>query len=72
MDITGQRFGRLIALERVHLDRHGKAMWRCRCDCGGETFNADQRPALGRNQSVQGVRQRSQANAWWNHVAALP
>lgn len=35
MDITGQRFGRLIATERVFPGRNG-ALWRCRCDCGGE------------------------------------
>jgi hypothetical protein len=29
-DITGQRFGRLIALQRVG----PKAHWRCQCDCG--------------------------------------
>lgn len=33
IDITGQRFGYLIALEHVgHVNGH--ALWRCRCDCG--------------------------------------
>jgi hypothetical protein len=32
-DKTGQRFGRLVALERVDgVDRLPR--WRCRCDCG--------------------------------------
>ena len=31
-DITGQRFGRLVALERVMKD--GKWKWKCLCDCG--------------------------------------
>ena len=35
-DITGQRFGRLIVVEKAGNDRRGAAMWRCRCDCGGE------------------------------------
>ena len=35
-DITGQRFGRLIALEFVRLDRFGKAIWKVHCDCGRE------------------------------------
>ena len=37
VDITGKRFGRLIAIERVDRearDKHTCAMWRCRCDCG--------------------------------------
>lgn len=36
-DITGQRFGRLVAEERVESKRRGKykiAVWKCRCDCG--------------------------------------
>lgn len=39
-DLTGQRFGRLIALERVKADKTYAdgvgAVWRCRCDCGIE------------------------------------
>lgn len=34
-DLTGQRFGRLVALRRE--DRQGHhAYWRCLCDCGTE------------------------------------
>jgi len=35
-DIAGQRFGRLVAVERVASTRHGAARWRFRCDCGNE------------------------------------
>ncbi len=37
-DITSQRFGRLVALERTdQKDKWGRCfLWRCRCDCGGE------------------------------------
>lgn len=37
-DISGQRFGRLVAVERVGLDKKLNALWRCKCDCGGETI----------------------------------
>ena len=33
-DITGQRFGRLVALERLNKKRGSSFMWRCQCDCG--------------------------------------
>ena len=33
-DLTGQRFGRLVALEFAGSDNGGKARWRCGCDCG--------------------------------------
>lgn len=35
-DISGKRFGRLVAEERVIID--GKPKWKCKCDCGSETF----------------------------------
>jgi hypothetical protein len=33
-DITGLRFGKLVAVEVSH--RENGVYWRCRCDCGGE------------------------------------
>ena len=35
-DITGERFGRLVVVERVENDSNGQAMWLCQCDCGSE------------------------------------
>lgn len=35
-DISGQRFGRLIAVELLGPDKSGSRLWRCVCDCGGE------------------------------------
>lgn len=37
-DITGWRFGRLVAMEPTDLRRGGSVVWRCACDCGGEKF----------------------------------
>lgn len=34
-DLTGQRFGKLIALEPTGARRDNKLVWRCQCDCGG-------------------------------------
>lgn len=36
-DLTGQRFGRLIALERSGKDKWQNVLWKCRCDCRNET-----------------------------------
>ena len=33
-DLTGQRFGRFVVLERAENDTRGRARWLCRCDCG--------------------------------------
>ncbi len=35
-DVTGCRFGRLIALEPNGRDKSGYVVWRCKCDCGRE------------------------------------
>ena len=34
IDLTGQRFGRLLAIEPTDEKRNGKVKWLCRCDCG--------------------------------------
>lgn len=34
VDITGQRYGRLVAIKCVGSDKHHHAMWKCKCDCG--------------------------------------
>ena len=37
LDLTGQRFGRLVALGIACRNAKGRILWRCRCDCGNET-----------------------------------
>lgn len=34
IDSTGQRFGRLVAIQFVGQDKHRNARWLCQCDCG--------------------------------------
>ena len=33
IDLTGERFGRLVVIERAE-NRRGKTRWLCKCDCG--------------------------------------
>lgn len=36
-DLTGQKFGRLSAIEKVGgIQKHNGVLWRCKCDCGNE------------------------------------
>ena len=35
-DITGMKRWKLTAIEDVGEDKHGKRLWRFKCDCGGE------------------------------------
>ena len=33
-DLMGQRFGKLVVIERAGKDKHRNATWLCQCDCG--------------------------------------
>lgn len=37
IDLTGQKYGRLLVIDRAGLDKHGKITWLCRCECGKVT-----------------------------------
>lgn len=52
-DLTGQRFGRLVALKVVGVNKYRRAIWLCECDCG-ETVEVA-RPNLIR-QDGKGTR----------------
>ena len=36
INLIGQRFGRLIVIEKVEKGEDKYSRWKCRCDCGGE------------------------------------
>lgn len=36
VDITGQKFNRLLVIKRVENNEHGESRWLCRCTCGKE------------------------------------
>lgn len=38
VNLSGKRFGRLIAISIHKVDAHGNSSWLCKCDCGVETI----------------------------------
>lgn len=36
LDISGQRFGKLVAIKRAYYKKNQGYLWLCKCDCGGE------------------------------------
>ena len=36
VDMTGRPIGRLLVIEECGRDSRGRALWRCRCECGNE------------------------------------
>ena len=37
-DLTGQRFGNLVAISPTEERENGSVVWECRCDCGNTVF----------------------------------
>lgn len=37
LDLTGQRFGKLVAVEIAGVDKKRNTLWKCQCDCGNIT-----------------------------------
>ena len=51
LDLAGQVFGDLTALEDVGREKHGSRLWRCRCSCGAEKIVSVNRLRSGATQS---------------------
>lgn len=56
IDLTGQRFGRLLVLDRATNDAQGRARWRCACDCGNEAVITRHHLRDGRTKSCGCLR----------------
>lgn len=58
-DLTGVRFGRLVAVEPVQSEKSLK--WRCSCDCGGEAITTGSKLKSGHTKSC-GCLQRERTS----------
>jgi len=71
IDLTGQRFGRLVVTERAgrHVTPGGthKALWTCRCDCGISRDVQSNHLRSGHTVSC-GCAQRDQATSHGLHA----
>lgn len=51
-DLTGQRFGKLVAIERASIRSPNRsAYWRCQCDCGNEKITSSTCLRKGKTRS---------------------
>jgi hypothetical protein len=65
-DLTGQRFGRLVALERISPPGVGPVLWRTRCDCGTERVERTMRLCSGDTVSCGCLaRERRRGHVRW-------
>jgi hypothetical protein len=65
LDLTGQRFGRLIALEPTEERSDSSVKWLCQCDCGNTTLVSSSSLRQGHTQSCgcYGKEMREKASA---------
>lgn len=58
-DLTGQRFGKLVAMRPTNERRSGSVVWECECDCGGKTFASAQNLLKGDKKSCGCLREET-------------
>jgi hypothetical protein len=56
IDITGERFGRLIVVSRASRDSTGKTTWACKCECGRDVVSTGLNLKNGTTRSCGCIR----------------
>ena len=60
-DLTGQRFGHLVAIQPTEQRRRGNIVWECKCDCGSTTYVVSSKLTYGGTKSCGCTRRISLA-----------
>ncbi len=56
-DITGQRFGKLVAIEPTEKrEGNGSVVWKCQCDCGNVTYVSQNTLRIQRSCGCEAIR----------------
>ena len=61
LDLTGERFGKLTVIEYAGHRKRGTKndkLWKCKCDCGKESFVLQHNLMCGNTQSCGCMRGR--------------
>lgn len=70
IDLTRQRFGRLVVLESAgHWKRTKKLAWRCQCDCGAEKVTSGEYLRAGKTSSCGCFQREDLASRRLKHGA---
>lgn len=66
-DLTGERFGRLLVLQRDGCNKHGQVKWYCECDCGTRKHVLGMCLSRGETQSCGCLHRETTANINKSH-----
>lgn len=67
IDLVGKRFGRLVVLKRVGVNKHKKVTWECKCDCGKTIITMGQCLRNGDTQSCGCYAKQQFAIPYYTH-----
>lgn len=56
IDLTGQRFGKLLVIKKNGKDKWNRWEWLCKCDCGGDVVVRSNNLRTGNSESCGCVR----------------
>lgn len=59
IDITGDRYGKLLAIRHDHINAAGQSYWLCVCECGNQKTVASKHLRSGRTQSCGCLRRKN-------------
>jgi len=60
-NLTGQRFGRLVALRPTEKRRGGSIVWECKCDCGNTVYPTSTSLCSGKTKSCGCLKKETAA-----------
>ena len=80
INLTNQRFGRLVVIEKTNRRSGRSIVWKCKCDCGKETFvsigslrggnttscGCLQKERANETKTTHGMKNTSEYRAWQN------
>lgn len=58
-NLSGQRFGRFVVIERAGTNLNREAMWLCKCDCGNTALVRGRHLISGHTKSCGCIRRRT-------------
>lgn len=62
IDITGKRFGKLVAIQIAKKDKRGEYYWLCKCDCGNQKVVSSYKLRSGNTKSCGCFQREFRAN----------
>ena len=71
IDITGKRFGRLVAIEPTKERKNKLVVWKCECDCGNICYATSNTLINGNKKSCNCLRRQTmskQSKLWKENV----